>query len=94
MAEAEVAAVNANAKTEAPVSMAGAMPLTMMGPNDTKQVVSIRGKDDVRKFLTNLGFADNAEVRVVSELNGNLIVAVKGARVAISRAMASRVMVR
>ncbi len=87
-------AMTANVNSGAHISMAGAMPLAMLGPNDIKKVVSIRGKDDVRRFLTNLGFAENAEVRVVSELNGNLIVAVKGARVAISRAMASRVMVR
>lgn len=92
MVGAETAGMKKN--VEAPVSMAGAMPLTMMGREETKQVCSIRGKDDVRRFLANLGFVDDAEVRVVSEVGGNLIVAVKGTRVAVSRAMASRIMVR
>ncbi len=77
----------------APVSMAGAMPLAMMSKGTTGRICSIRGKDDVRRFLANLGFVENAEVQVISEVGGNLIVAVKGTRVAVSRAMASRILV-
>ena len=56
-------------------------------------VKSIRGKDQTRKFLQNLGFVEGAKVTVVSSLAGNVIVNVKDARVAISEQMASRIMV-
>ncbi len=67
------------------------IPLSMVGTGGVVHVRSIRGKDDVRHFLTNLGFVENAEVSVVNELNGNVIVNVKGTRIAISKAMANRV---
>ena len=51
-----------------------------------------RGKDDTKRFLNNLGFVEESEVIVVSELGGNVIVQVKGTRVAISRAMAGRIL--
>lgn len=56
-------------------------------------VKAIRGKDQTRKFLQNLGFVEGAKVIVVSSLAGNVIVSVKDARVAISEQMASRIMV-
>ena len=53
--------------------------------------LSIRGKDEVQRFLRNLGFIEGAEVTVISELGGNVIVSVKGTRVAVSKSMAARV---
>ena len=69
------------------------MPLTMMDTGVETTVKSIRGKDQTRQFLQNLGFVEGATVSVVSSLAGNLIVSVKGTRVAISQKMASRIMV-
>lgn len=68
------------------------MPLAMMEAGKTVQVKNIRGKDEVRHFLNNLGFVEGAEVSVVSEWNGNLIVHIKGTRIAISKSMASRIL--
>lgn len=68
------------------------MPLSMVGAGEKVRVKSIGGKDETRRFLCNLGFVEDAEVSVVSELNGNVIVVVKGTRMAISKAMASRVL--
>lgn len=56
-------------------------------------VTAVKGRDDCKKFLANLGFVEGAQVRVVNEMGGNLIVNVKGSRVAISQAMAMRVLV-
>ena len=70
----------------------GGMPLAMGTPGEHLTVKAIRGRDDTRQFLHNLGFVEGAEVSVVTELGGNLIVNIKGARVAISRAMASRIL--
>ena len=71
---------------------ASLLPLSMRSTGDVASVKSIRGKDDVQRFLRNLGFVEGTEVMLVSELNGNVIVSVKGTRVAISRVMASRVL--
>ena len=43
--------------------------------------------------ILNLGFVVGGTVTVVSSMAGNLIVNVKGARVAISREMASKIMI-
>lgn len=68
------------------------MPLSMARTGETVRIQSIRGKDDTKRFLNNLGFVEESEVIVVSELGGNVIVQVKGTRVAISRAMAGRIL--
>ena len=68
------------------------MPLSMARTGETVQIQSIRGKDDTKRFLNNLGFVEESKVIVVSELGGNVIVQVKGTRVAISRAMAGRIL--
>lgn len=68
------------------------IPLAMVNSGEQVRVIAIRGKDEVQRFLRNLGFVENAAVSVVSELNGNVIVNVKGTRVAISRAMANRIL--
>ena len=64
------------------------MPLTLMDIGVETTVKAIRGKDQTRKFLQNLGFVEGAKVIVVSSLAGNVIVSVKDARVAISEQMA------
>jgi ferrous iron transport protein A len=69
-----------------------AIPLSMVRAGEKVRVKSISGKDETRHFLGNIGFVENAEVSVVTEMNGNVIVNIKGTRVAISKAMASRVL--
>ena len=69
-----------------------AVPLSMVGVGERVHVREINGKDDTRRFLCNLGFVEGEEVSVVSELSGNVIVNVKGTRLAISKAMANRVL--
>ena len=68
------------------------MPLTL-APIGTPGVIrKITGKDDVRQHLAELGFVAGQEVTVVSSLNGNLIINVKGSRIALDETMARRVM--
>jgi ferrous iron transport protein A len=68
------------------------MPLSMVAAGEKVRVASVRGKDEIRRFLSNLGFVEDTEVLVVSELSGNVIVNVKGTRMAISKVMASRIL--
>lgn len=69
------------------------MPLTMASQGEINSIKSIRGKDETKRFLESLGFVIGGNVTVISEMGGNMIVNVKEARVAIGKAMASRIMV-
>lgn len=69
------------------------MPLTMVNPGIEQVIKEIRGRDQTRQFLQNLGFVEGATVMVVTSAAGNVIVSVKETRVAISYAMASRIIV-
>ena len=69
------------------------MPLTFGAAGETGTVKEIRGKDETRRFLESLGFTVGGRVEVVSQIGGNLIVNVKDSRIALSKAMANRIMV-
>ena len=69
------------------------MPLSMVEEGEPKTIVKVGGKEEVRKFLENLGFVDGPVVTVVSSLGGNMILKVKDSRVALGRDMASKIQV-
>ena len=69
------------------------LPLTMAKTGETVTIRKITGKDEVRQHLSEMGFVEGAEVTVISELGGNLILSVKESRVALDKTMASRIMV-
>ena len=69
------------------------MPLAMAGIGDSNTSKKITGQDELRRHLAELGFVVGEEVRVVSELGGNLILSVKDSRVALDKSMAMRIMI-
>lgn len=69
------------------------MPLLMATVGEVNTIKRITGRDDVRQHLAELGFVVGEEVRVVSELAGNLILSVKDSRIALDKSMAMRVMI-
>ena len=69
------------------------MPLSMVSDGASFLIKKIMGKEEVRRFLENLGFVAGAEVSVVSKICGNIIVQVKESRVAISKEMAQKIIV-
>ncbi|MDR3226002.1 MAG: ferrous iron transport protein A [Clostridiales Family XIII bacterium] len=70
------------------------MPLTMTKPGYGAVVIrKISGKDEVRKRLEELGFLAGEKVTVVSAIAGNLILSVKGTRIALDRSLAQRILV-
>ena len=69
------------------------MPLTVARSGETAAIRRITGRDEVRRHLAELGFVVGAEVTVVSEMAGSLIVQVKDSRVALDRSMANRILV-
>lgn len=69
------------------------MPLSMVKQGEPNTIRKVGGKEETRRFIENLGFVAGAEVTVVSEINGNMIVNVKDSRVAIGKDMANKIMV-
>ncbi len=69
------------------------MPLTIAAINEDQVIRKIGGSSEVRTHLENLGFVPGGTVKVVSSMGGNLIVSVKGSRIALSGELASKIMV-
>ena len=69
------------------------MPLNVVSSGESFLIKKIIGKEEVRRFLENLGFVAGAQVSVVSQISGNIIVQIKDSRVAISREMAQKIIV-
>ena len=69
------------------------MPLSMVSDGEEFLIKKINGKEEVRRFLENLGFVAGTEVSVISKISGNVIVQVKDSRVAISKEMAQKIIV-
>lgn len=69
------------------------VPLSMVKTGETNSIKKIGGKEDVRRFLENLGFVTGGKITVVSVIGGNVIVNIKDSRVAISREMANKILV-
>ena len=69
------------------------MPLSMVKKGEANIIKRVGGKEEVRKFLGNIGFVVGAAVTVISEIKGNMIVEVKDSRIAIGKDMANKIMV-
>ena len=69
------------------------MPLTLANVGEELTIQKLGGKPDVKKLLENLGFVVGSTAKLITALNGNVIVQVKETRVAISEEMARKIMV-
>ena len=69
------------------------MPLLLAQPGEKNTIMAVRGRGETKSFLESMGFVEGAEITVVSEFDGNLIVNVKDARVALSKVMAAKIMI-
>jgi ferrous iron transport protein A len=69
------------------------MALTFAEIGETKVIVDFKGKDDIRRHLQDLGFVKGESIKLLSENDSGLIILVKGVRIAINRALASKIMV-
>lgn len=80
------------ARVEATTAAQGAqLPLAMVGKGETIRVLKVRGGSALRQHLSEMGFVEGAEVKVVSRINGDVVVSVKGATFGIGRDMAMRI---
>ena len=69
------------------------MPLSYATPGEENVIRRIGGSPEVKKHLENLGFVAGGTVKVITALDGNVIVKVKEARVAIDEEMARKIMI-
>lgn len=69
------------------------MPLTFATVGEDNIIQKVGGNQEVRAHLNDLGFVSGGDVTVIASIAGNLIVTVKGTRVAISREMANKIMI-
>ena len=57
-----------------------AMPLSMVKAGETVRVSRVKGNEDMKHHLKDLGFVEGNEIHVVSSSGANIIVTVLGAR--------------
>lgn len=69
------------------------MPLTMAGIGEIRQIRKVGGLGETKRHLENLGFVEGGQVVVVSDTDGNVIVQVRGARVALGKELACKIIV-
>ena len=69
------------------------MPLTLAAIGERNTIRKVGGSPEVKKHLENLGFVVGSDVTIINTLGGNVIVSVKEARVAISRELATKILV-
>ena len=69
------------------------MPLTMAKAGEINSIKRVGGKEETRQFLAKLGFVPGADITLITEIRGNVIVNIKESRVAISREMAGKILV-
>jgi len=64
-----------------------------MKTGERNTIKKINGRDETKRFLESLGFVVGSSVAVVCETGGNMILNVKDTRIALDKAMATRIIV-
>lgn len=72
-------------------NMGQALPLSLFRAGETVTVRRVRGNEDMRRHLQEIGFVDGAEVKVVASSGSNVIVLVKGARFGLDAKVAQHI---
>lgn len=69
------------------------MALSMMNLGETRTIAELRGKDNMKRHLQDLGFIRGESVKIVAENQSGLILLVKGVKIALNRGLASLIIV-
>jgi ferrous iron transport protein A len=69
------------------------MPLIMADPGEENIIRRVGGSPEMKKHLEDMGFTAGSAVTVMNTIGGNLIVKIMESRVAISKEMASKIMI-
>ena len=69
------------------------MPLVLADPGEEAIIKKVGGSPEMKKHLEDMGFTAGGAVTVMNTIGGNLIVKIRESRVAVSKEMASKIMV-
>ena len=69
------------------------MPLILADTGEEAIIKRVGGSPEMKKHLEDMGFTVGSPVTVMNTIGGNLIVKIRESRVAISKEMASKIMV-
>ena len=69
------------------------MPIYMAQDGQEVTVRQVRGTDKIKKHLENLGFVAGVECFIVSHVNENIIIKIKGVSLAVSHDLAKRILI-
>ncbi len=69
------------------------MSLSMVSIGETRVVSELRGKDDMKRHLQDIGLVKGEKVQVVGENQSGIILLVKGVKIALNRGLATRIIV-
>lgn len=67
------------------------MPLLFVDTGSENSIRKVVGNGKIQEHLSSLGFVPGSSVVVVAKMGENLIVHIKGSRIAISREMAQKI---
>ncbi len=69
------------------------MPLIIAPMNVDLKIKKILVEDKLKKHLQSLGITIDSDIRVIDNVNGNLIIIVKGVRLALDKGIAGKILV-
>ncbi|HBA94128.1 MAG TPA: ferrous iron transport protein A [Ruminococcaceae bacterium] len=69
------------------------MPLKLANIDEKLTIQRISGNEELKKHLSDLGFVPGTDLKVVAKTNGNMIVNIKNARIAIGEQTAMKIFI-
>lgn len=69
------------------------MPVSMGTLGQTYTIKCVTGSGEVRSHLEAMGFTSGTEVKIIAQMNGDVILSVKDSRVAVNEEQARHIMV-
>jgi len=69
------------------------MPIALAPLNIDMRVVKVLTDEKTKKHLESLGILVNSSIKIISSINGGVVVAVKEGRLALDRTIASKILV-
>ena len=73
--------------------MQGGMPISVANLGNAFPIKKISGNTEVRSHLKSMGFNEGTEVKLITQLDGDVIIHVKESRVAINKDQARHILV-
>lgn len=69
------------------------MPIGLAPLNVEMRVVKVLVDEKTKKHLESLGILVNSSIKIISSVNGGVVIAVKDGRLALDRSVASKILV-